>query len=148
AKRRAIIRKLPAVETLGSATVICSDKTGTLTENQMTTVAIVAGGRRFVLSGTGYAPEGDIQAEEGASDDPKQSQALARCLEVGVLCSDSRIVEREGRYDVEGDPTEAALLVAAAKYGLNREEVERKHVRRETLPFESDRQYMATLHEG
>ncbi|MEW6594568.1 MAG: cation-transporting P-type ATPase [Thermodesulfobacteriota bacterium] len=142
AKRRAIIRKLPAVETLGSTTVICSDKTGTLTENQMTVQEIVAGGTRYAVSGAGYDPAaGRI---EGAT---ASQPALAECLMAGVLCNDSSLVEREGKWQVHGDPTEGALLVAARKGELDPAALVRERPRRDTMPFESQHQYMATLHQ-
>ncbi len=145
ARRRAIVRKLPAVETLGSTTVICSDKTGTLTENQMTVQAILAGGEFFAVEGAGYAPLGAIRRGDEAVR-AEAAPALAECLTGGALCNDARLREREGRYEVVGDPTEAALLVAARKGGLDPVALAREHPRIDAIPFESEHQYMATLH--
>ena len=108
AKRRAIIRKLPAVETLGSTTVICSDKTGTLTENQMTVQTIMAGGVYYEVSGAGYAPLGRIVRQEGT--DKKNNSALDESLRAGVLCNDSLLLEKDGIWQVQGDPTEGIAV--------------------------------------
>ncbi len=145
AKRRAIIRRLPAVETLGSVTVICSDKTGTLTKNQMTVQAIIAGDARYEVSGTGYAPQGRIVRMDKPEDNP--GSALLECLRAGLLCNDSRVYQKDGRWEIYGDPTEAALIVAAVKGGLDAKEEERRFPRIDTMPFDSKYQYMATLHE-
>lgn len=145
AKRRAIIRKLPAVETLGSTGVICSDKTGTLTENQMTVQEIFADGQIYNVSGVGYSFEGSIQMPPRKSG-TISSIALKECLTAGLLCNDSRIVERQGLFQVEGDPTEAALIVSANKgrslFLGGMPELPRK----DSIPFESEYQYMATFH--
>lgn len=147
ARRRAIIRKLPAVETLGSTTVICSDKTGTLTENQMTVREVAAGGIVYPVSGSGYAPEGEIGGRRlgpGAPPEP----ALRECLVAGALCNDAGLF-REGRHwQISGDPTEAALLVVARKAGLAEGTLLALFPRCDELPFDSARQYMATLHRG
>lgn len=147
ARRRAIIRKLTAVETLGSTTVICSDKTGTLTENQMTVQEIWAGGERYGVTGTGYAPVGQI-LKGGSPVDAAQCDALMECVKAGVLCNDSVLVEKEGRWTIEGDPTEGALLVSAAKAGLDLGDLPKELPRIDAIPFESQHQYMATLHDG
>jgi len=141
----AIIRKLPAVETLGSTTVICSDKTGTLTENQMTVQKISAGGDLYEITGSGYVPEGEILAG-GAPADPSSAPALQECLRAGLLCNDSRLQQKEGRWGIEGDPTEGALLVSAAKAGL-KPNTGGAWTRIDVIPFESERAYMATLHD-
>jgi cation-transporting P-type ATPase F len=145
AKRRAIIRKLPAVETLGSTTVICSDKTGTLTENQMTVQEIYVGEQRYTVTGTGYAPSGEILQDEQPVT-LSQALVLRECLVAGLLCNDSTIVEKDGRWLVEGDPTEGALLSVARKAGLEGTTVEQELPRLDVVPFESQHQYMATLH--
>ena len=134
-RRRAIIRRLPAVETLGSTTVICTDKTGTLTANAMTVTTVAAGGRRFDVAGIGYEP-----ADGTLPDDP----ALRACLLAGLACNDARVEDRDGVWTPVGDPTEAALVVSAAKAGLSRDDVPPRHG---VLPFSSQRRYMATLHE-
>lgn len=147
ALRNAIIRKLPAVETLGSTTIICSDKTGTLTENQMTVQKIMAGGRLYEVSGSGYQPEGELRTQDNDTLQPDAvPEPLHQCLLTGLLCNDSRVLEAEGQWQVEGDPTEGALITSAQKAGLDRSKLEQKHQRLDTIPFESDRQYMATLH--
>ncbi|MGV1098367.1 cation-transporting P-type ATPase [Thiovibrio sp. JS02] len=146
AKRNAIIRKLPAVETLGSTTVICSDKTGTLTENQMTVQGIIAGGKRFEVTGTGYNPDGGTIETGGAPVASDSFPALAECLRAGVLCNDSRLVVEEGTWQVHGDPTEGALLVAGLKAGQAPKPLLRETPRLDSIPFESEHQYMATLH--
>jgi Ca2+-transporting ATPase len=146
ARRHAIIRKLPAVETLGSTTVICSDKTGTLTQNQMTVTGIYAGGGRYAVSGVGYAPEGDITTE-GDAPDPGDNKALNELLAAGMLCNDSVIRKNGDAYFVEGDPTEGALIVSAMKAGLSMEKLKAEFPQIDALPFESARQYMATLHD-
>jgi Ca2+-transporting ATPase len=146
ARRRAIIRKLTAVETLGSTTVICSDKTGTLTENQMTVQEILAGGERFEVTGAGYTPSGRI-LKIGVTVDASMPSALMECLKAGLLCNDSLLLEKEGRWAVQGDPTEGALLVSAAKAGLEIATTRKKSLRIDTIPFESQHQYMATLHD-
>ncbi len=145
AKRRAVIRRLPAVETLGSTTVICSDKTGTLTENQMTVQEISVGGEVFEVSGTGYDPSGAI-LKQGKPFTSGQSPVLIECLRAGLLCNDSILLEKEGRWEVQGDPTEGALLVSAARAGLSSQDVAEQFPRLDVIPFESERQYMATLH--
>lgn len=147
ARRRAIIRKLPAVETLGSMTVICSDKTGTLTENQMTVQQIYAGGQLYEVTGTGYDPNGAIQVE-GKPVVPEKHPALIACLHAGLLCNDSVLIRDNGKIRVEGDPTEAALIVAAEKGGLARAGAQRELERLDAIPFESEHQFMATLHQG
>ncbi len=147
ARRKAVIRRLPAVETLGSTTVICSDKTGTLTENQMTVRQVMAAGERGEVSGNGYAPEGQIVIE-GAPADLAGNVAMKECLIAGLLCNDTTLVEKDGRWAVQGDPTEGALLVSGRKGGLSKEAVERELPRLDSVPFESQHQYMATLHDA
>ena len=146
ARRQAIIRKLPAVETLGSTTVICSDKTGTLTENQMTVREVFAGGRLFTVTGSGYEPKGELLLD-GTAVKPEEHAALAECLRAGLLCNDSQIVFKEGRHAVQGDPTEAALIVAAEKMGLKHTATHRESPRVDMIPFESENMFRATLHE-
>jgi potassium/sodium efflux P-type ATPase len=146
AQRKAIIRKLPAVETLGGTTVICSDKTGTLTENQMTVQTIFSGNSYYEVSGTGYGEEGDIAALEKGTT-PRENLSLEECLRAGVLCNDARISNEDDRPYVVGDPTEGALLVSAAKFGLNYKDEFKSLPRVDELPFESEWQYMVTLHE-
>ncbi len=145
AKRNAIIRKLPAVETLGSTTVICSDKTGTLTQNQMTVQAIFAGGEAFQISGSGYTPEGEFSLD-GKTISPSHYPALHECLKAGLLCNDARLIVEKDSWCIEGDPTEAALLVVAHKAGLHHANVSDDHPRLDAIPFESQHQFMATLH--
>ena len=152
ARRHAIVRKLASVETLGSATVICSDKTGTLTENQMTVQAVYAGGKHYVISGGGYNLEGEILAAEeqgsrSTEDILSTSIALQECLIAGLLCNDSQLEAVNEQWKVVGDPTEAALIVAANKAGLISSILEREMPRCDTIPFESEYQYMATLHQ-
>jgi Ca2+-transporting ATPase len=146
AQRHAIIRKLPAVETLGSTTVICSDKTGTLTQNQMTVKAAWAGGAFYRFTGEGYQPEGEVTPESGPP--PQDNVALIECLRAGLLCNDAALRKENGAWKAEGDPTEAALLAAAAKAGLSRDAEEARLPRIDAIPFESEHQYMATLHEN
>lgn len=148
ARRRAIIRKLPAVETLGSTTVICSDKTGTLTENQMTVQAVAVGEAYFTLTGLGYHPEGEVIGPDGSPlDRLSLPPGLVEVLRAGLLCNDSSLYQEEGLWRISGDPTEGALIVAASKAGLLQEEETHLFPRLDTLPFESEHQYMATLHE-
>ena len=147
ADRRSIIRKLPAVETLGSTTVICSDKTGTLTQNQMTVQRVLAGGELFTVSGIGYAPEG-MYSKSGSAVDPNAHGALMECLKAGALCNDSRLILADGSWRVEGDPTEGALLASASKAGVSPDALAGERPQLDTLPFESQHQYMATVHDG
>jgi cation-transporting ATPase F len=132
-RRSAIVRRLPAVETLGSTTVICTDKTGTLTENQMTVTVVAAAGRTYEITGTGYAPYGEIVPAE-------RNVALRECLVSGLACNDARITEDGGYWGVVGDPTEGALVTSATKAGLT------APARLDTVPFTSERRFMATLH--
>jgi Ca2+-transporting ATPase len=145
ARRNAIIRKLPAVETLGSTTVICSDKTGTLTQNQMTVQEVYAGGDRFLVSGSGYAPEGQFSCDVTVIP-PQENPALRECLVAGLLCNDASLKMAGDDWHAEGDPTEAALVVAARKAGIEREPLSAALPRLDAIPFESQYQYMATLH--
>jgi cation-transporting P-type ATPase F len=145
ARRHVIIRKLPAVETLGSTTVICSDKTGTLTENQMTVKEILAGGDRYEVAGAGYAPQGGI-LQAGQPVTLEGRPALRECLLAGLLCNDATLDEAGGRFGVHGDPTEGALVVSARKAGLE-ESLREALPRLDLVPFDSQHQYMATLHE-
>ncbi|SER71453.1 HAD-IC family P-type ATPase [Lentzea albida] len=135
ARRNAIIRRLPAVETLGSTTVICTDKTGTLTANAMTVNVVLAGGVRHDVSGIGYRPEGEFA--------PGVTPAVRSCLLAAWACNDAGIVEDENGWAPVGDPTEAALVVAARKAGLDASEVP---ARVDALPFSSERMFMATKH--
>ena len=149
ARRNAIVRKLPAVETLGSATIICSDKTGTLTENQMTVQEIYAGENNYRITGQGYNPEGAIA--QGTEDDTTAiapNAALQECLLSGLLCNDSQLEQKDGKWVVVGDPTEGALITAGLKAGFLSADLARSHPRLDTIPFESQFQYMATLHES
>lgn len=146
AKRRAIIRKLPAVETLGSTTVICSDKTGTLTENQMTVQEIYAGGKHYLVTGVGYESKGDLRLD-GAVVKVEEHSVLAECLRAGMLCNDSQLIREDGRLKAQGDPTEAALLVVAEKGGLRHADIQRAAPRVDVIPFESEHMFHATLHE-
>ncbi|MBK9018908.1 MAG: HAD-IC family P-type ATPase [Sulfuritalea sp.] len=140
AKRRAIIRHLPAVEALGSTTVICSDKTGTLTENAMTVTELWAAGAIFTVTGHGYDPSGSLSGGEPGA-------ALRETLIAGALCNDASLRLESRRWQHAGDPTEVALLVAARKAGLDETTLRHVFPRQDELPFDSARQTMATLHD-
>jgi P-type Ca2+ transporter type 2C len=144
ARRNAIIRKLLAVETLGSATVICSDKTGTLTLNQMTVLRIYDGSNLIQITGEGYKPEGQFIKDK----QPLNLQEMARLeniLKIGALCNDSHLTSSNAKYAIIGDPTEGALVVAAGKANLNKETLDKEYPRIDEIPFESEKQYMVTL---
>ncbi len=145
AKRGAIVRKLAAVETLGAATVICSDKTGTLTKNEMTVREAYAGGEHFVVTGVGYDPRGELKYRDGAHvDHPKKP--LRHLIEIVALCNNASIERsREGVWSAIGDPTEAALLTLAEKAGIPRESVIPSHHLLREVPFDSDRRRMTIL---
>ncbi len=145
AKRNAVVRKLVAVETLGSATVICSDKTGTLTLNQMTVRSMFVGGRWVEVTGEGYAPEGTFRIDGQPvtiSEDPD----VALHLRIGALCNDATLTKNEeGNWEIFGDPTEGALVVSAAKAGFEKDELGREYPRIDEIPFQSENLYMAVL---
>ncbi|WP_333873547.1 cation-transporting P-type ATPase [Methylobacter sp.] len=146
AKRNAIIRQLPAVETLGSVTVICSDKTGTLTRNEMTVQRIITATHVFGVSGVGYAPEGkvDLGGVQVALNEYPELSDIARAL---VLCNDAQLRKHsDGTWQVIGDPTEGALLAFAAKLGLDAELERSVMPLTDAIPFESEHRLMATLH--
>ena len=144
-KRHALIRKLPSVETLGCATVICSDKTGTLTRNEMTVQAVYADGRMFMVTGIGYEPRGEFREAERTVD-PRAFPGLLRTLQCGVLCNGAQLIGKDiGAYHIVGDPTEAALLTTAAKIGLWKEVEEKGYPMVEELPFDSERKKMTII---
>ena len=144
ADRHAVVRYLPAVETLGSTTVICSDKTGTLTRNEMTVQVAWCAGREYRISGIGYAPEGEIEHDGlRLTSLPVELQELLTCA---VLCNDAALRDEAGSWLISGDPTEAALVVAGRKAGLVYHDLRRLHPRLDVIPFESDTKFMATLH--
>ncbi|HEX9911197.1 MAG TPA: HAD-IC family P-type ATPase, partial [Desulfatiglandales bacterium] len=146
AKRNAIIRKLPAVETLGSTTVICSDKTGTLTKNEMTVKVIYDGHHSYEVTGSGYEPKGEI-LHEWEPCDAATLEGICGVVRIGMLCNESNIVEQDGEFRVDGDPTEGALIVSAMKAGLIPEEEKTRYQQLSIVPFESERGFMATLHQ-
>jgi len=144
AKKNALIRRLPATETLGCTTVICSDKTGTLTKNEMTVSKVFAGSMSYRVTGVGYEPKGQFLTDQGAelNADGYVSE-LIETLKAGYLCNNASLTTEDLRYRVIGDPTEGALVVSAAKAGI----VE-KSPRLDEIPFDSERMYMATMHDG
>ena len=146
AKRKAIMRKLSAVETLGSATVIASDKTGTLTKNEMTVQAVVTASGYVGFEGTGYAPEGGVQRADGGLVDGPLRAELVRALTIADRANNAVLQHHEGRWTVQGDPTEAALIVAARKAGLEAEALNGRFERIGEVPFSSERKRMSTLH--
>jgi P-type Ca2+ transporter type 2C len=145
ARRNAIVRRLVAVETLGSATVICSDKTGTLTLNQMTVRRLAFNHLSVHVSGEGYDPKGDFILD-GKKLDIKQNAHLELLLKIGALCNDSTLTSTANKVGIVGDPTEGALVVAAAKAGFTKESLQTSYPRLDEISFESENQYMATLH--
>ncbi len=145
AKRNSIIRKLPAVETLGSTTIICSDKTGTITENQMTVSEIYAGGKCYEVSGTGFQPIGEIKHNQ-VNVNLNEHESLRECLIAGLLCNDSELIQKENLWEAKGDPTEVALITAAHKANL-KQTLKESLYRIDAIPFESHLQFMATLHD-
>jgi magnesium-transporting ATPase (P-type) len=150
ARRHAIVRRLPAVETLGSVTVICSDKTGTLTRNEMTAVRLALPQRTVAVSGAGYAPDGGFSAE-GRDVDPATAADLAEFARCALLCNDATLAHAHGaggepEWHLTGDPTEGALLTLALKAGLDPADERSNWVRIDEVPFESEHRFMATLH--
>ena len=145
ARRNAIIRRLPAVETLGSVTVICSDKTGTLTRNEMTARSVVTADAAYAVSGVGYAPHGGFAIDSRAVL-PGERPDLVELARAGLLCNDASLSDHEGTWRLQGDPTEGALLTLAFKAGLETEFEQKSAPRTDAIPFESEHRFMATLH--
>ncbi|HEY3229434.1 MAG TPA: HAD-IC family P-type ATPase, partial [Roseiflexaceae bacterium] len=146
AQRNAIVRKLPAVETLGSATVIASDKTGTLTRNEMTVRTVVTASGRVDVSGTGYAPEGELRQDGHALADGPLRTEVTYTLGAADRANNAVLRERDGRWTIQGDPTEGALIVAARKAGLTDKELDERFARVGEVPFSSERKLMSTVH--
>lgn len=150
-RRNAIVRKLPSVETLGCTTYICTDKTGTLTQNKMTVTELFADGEAWEITGSGYEPKGEF-LQKGRKKDPLKEDALRRFLEASVLCNNAALSSRHegksrtGDWEIHGDPTEGALLVLAAKAGLWKKDLEQSWKKEWELPFDSDRKRMSILY--
>ena len=145
ARRKAIIRRLPAVETLGSVTVVCSDKTGTLTRNEMTVTTIVMGDGVYQVGGSGYEPKGDI-LQDGKKIDLSAVGSLNDLIQAGLLCNDGSLSRKDGGWFVQGDPTDGALITLALKAGFDSQKSNNSLPRKDVIPFESEHKYMATLH--
>ncbi len=145
ANRHAIVRRLPAVETLGSITAICSDKTGTITRNQMTVRGLWAGRKTYKVTGEGYDPEGELRTEDEEPLDALPDELFA-LLRIGALANNAAVEQKDDEWVAEGNPSEGALLVVARKAGLDLEQLRGESERVDEIPFSSDRQYMATLH--
>ena len=143
AARNAIVRRLPAVETLGATTVICSDKTGTLTRNEMTARAVTTTAGRATADGSGYAPQGEVSADVGGGD---ALAAASRVARIGLLCNDATLHGGERGWRVDGDPMEGALLALAGKAGLDATALAASHPRLDEVPFDAAHRFMATLH--
>lgn len=147
AANKAIVRKLSAVETLGSTSIICSDKTGTLTRNEMTvTEILLTSGRKVVLGGIGYAPDGEISEANGAKFNLTPDDELDLLIRMSVLCNDADVVKQDGGWRVLGDPTEASLIVMARKVGLSKTDLKQKFPRSGEIPFDSSIKAMVTEH--
>lgn len=143
-ERKAIVKNLVSVETLGSTTAICSDKTGTLTQNEMTITKVFTDFKEFDVAGSGYIPEGDISFEGETIADHDQIKLL---MTVASLSNDANLIERNGLYEITGDPTEGAMLTLAEKWGIVQEDLNEAHPRIDEIPFDSDRKMMTTFHE-
>jgi Ca2+-transporting ATPase len=151
ARRHAIIRKLHAVDTLGAATAICSDKTGTLTTNEMTVQEFAIGGHWFEVTGAGFEPVGEFRYGTQTAE-PDAHEGLRTALQIGALCNNARLIEHlhnsEATWEIRGDPTEGALIVAGAKAGYDKKELEAQFVRIDEVPFSSKSKWMATFHQA
>ena len=145
AKKNAIIRRLPAVETLGSVTVICSDKTGTLTRNEMTVQAVATAAGICEVSGTGYDPHGAFSLD-GQGVTPEEFPLLREVARAALLCNDATLIQGDGSWLMQGDPTEGALVTLALKAGLEHNYFQSQYPRTDAIPFESQHRFMATLH--
>jgi len=145
AKRNAIIRRLPAVETLGSVTVICSDKTGTLTCNEMTAKSVFVNNQLFLVDGVGYKPQGNFKLA-GETTTVEDHAQLHELLRAAALCNNARLEQTAGNWIVHGDPTEGALITLAHKAGMDADRLNQDMPRTDSIPFESEHRYMATLH--
>jgi len=143
AKRNALIRRLEAVETLGSCNYICSDKTGTITENRMTVKQAYANGKVYEFSGDGYEPKGEIKHN---AQQVKEDEDLKNLLLCGLLCNNANLYREEGEWLIDGDPTEGALVVSGQKFGIDVDDTDVQYVQKDQIPFSSKRQFMATLH--
>ncbi|UII57359.1 calcium-translocating P-type ATPase, SERCA-type [Cytobacillus spongiae] len=143
-KKKAIVRKLPAVETLGCASVICSDKTGTMTQNKMTVTHLWSGGTTYRVDGVGYVPQGHFYRNDQKVD-VKQNKSLQQMLMFGMLCNHSDISQKQNEYVIDGDPTEGALLVAAMKAGYTREKIFNQFEMVKEFPFDSTRKMMSVI---
>lgn len=146
-RRNALIRRLPAVETLGSVTTICSDKTGTLTQNKMIVQQVRTLSQQVQISGHGYAPEGEFMRQNQPID-PRQTPDLALLLLDGLLCNDAALQKEAGEWSILGDPTEGALVVMAAKSGLDRHQLGYTLQRVAEFPFSSERKRMSVILSG
>ena len=144
ARRNAVVRRLPAVETLGATSVICSDKTGTLTKNEMTARRIVTAEKEYLVEGAGYAPVGTIDGLAGDAA-PGLDSVRANLVRAALLCNDAQLVESEGRWSVHGDPMEGALVTLAMKSGLHPERERSAWARLDEIPFDAQHRFMATL---
>jgi Ca2+-transporting ATPase len=144
AKRNALVRKMPVVETLGCTTVICSDKTGTLTKGEMTVRRLFAGGQIVEVTGVGYKPKGGLRPTEGYTSPSRE--LLSLLAHASVLCNDARLEMKEGAWRIKGDPTEGALIVVAEKAGFQQDDIRNKYPRVGELPFSSERKRMSTVH--
>lgn len=143
AERKAIVKSLVSVETLGSTTAICSDKTGTLTQNQMTITKIWTDQNEFDVEGSGYEPKGEIKLDDQKISDHDQIKLL---MTIATLCNDADLSREGGKYSIIGDPTEGAMLTFSEKWGIIQEDLNKKHPRLNEIPFDSDRKMMTTFH--
>ena len=145
ARQKAIIRRLPAVETLGSVTIICSDKTGTLTRNEMTVTTVIQPEKHYSVDGAGYEPQGNFYANENQIA-PQDNPQLIELIRAGHLCNDGSVRQEEGSWYVQGDPTDGALITLARKAGIDTDKSNQDYPRKDVIPFESEHKFMATLH--
>ncbi|MEM3957623.1 MAG: cation-translocating P-type ATPase [Thermoproteota archaeon] len=146
AKRNALVRRMPAVETLGSVTVICSDKTGTLTKGEMTVRRIYTLEKRIEVTGVGYEPRGSFHIDGDNETGILRNQGFDLLMKCSLLCNDTELIREDGKWRIKGDPTEGALLVVAVKAGLQPEEVRKQYPRINEVPFSSERKLMTTVH--